>query len=91
MRSPKVSKKAKCHLALPLALDQQHMLTSLVAGKKVKRSCKGVKSEKNMLRQVFKSKQLNFAHVSRLGSWSHLMIEIWERQVKHVPKVVEEC
>ena len=39
MRSPKVSKKAKCHLdlalALPLALDldQQHMLTSLAAGK----------------------------------------------------------
>ena len=35
MRSPKVSKKAKCHLDLPLALDldQQHMLTSLAAGK----------------------------------------------------------
>ena len=37
MRSPKVSKKAKCHLdldlALPLPLDQQHMLTSLAAGK----------------------------------------------------------
>ena len=36
MRSPKVSKKAKCHLdlALDLDLDQQHMLTSLAAGKK---------------------------------------------------------
>ena len=35
MRSPKVSKKAKCHLDLDLALplDQQHMLTSLAAGK----------------------------------------------------------
>ena len=35
MRSPKISKKAKCHLDLDLALplDQQHMLTSLAAGK----------------------------------------------------------
>ncbi len=31
MRSPKVSKKAKCPLNLDL--DQQHMLTSLAAGK----------------------------------------------------------
>ena len=36
MRSPKVSKKAKCplDLDLDLDLDQQHMLTSLAAGKK---------------------------------------------------------
>ena len=41
MRSPKVSKKAKCHLNLDLALplDQQHMLTSLAAGKNMEAIC----------------------------------------------------
>ena len=43
MRSPNFSKKAQnCHLAL--ALDQQHMLTSLAAGKKSKELCINNKS-----------------------------------------------